>query len=240
MSVKDRVIFVPRGPRGPQGEQGEAGDGAATLAPLVEELLKLNTSNFSVFVDAINGNDGNAGTNVNIPVATLQRAIELCRPFGFNYVNLISNITFDYRTVIDNFNGVLYIRGRTDDGSSGQPRKLTVINSTNFSNSRPGCLVVNNNMSIRFESIDIELNTSMGYGLLEISVAYVQALLVNCNITKIGSGSAKIFHTGSGSVGARFNSVNIDASAEGHIFSSVAAGQDPNALFNYFSNLTSA
>ena len=239
MPVKDRVIFVPRGPRGLTGPQGPAGT-ASTDTARIDEMLTLDTPNRSIFVDQINGNDANAGTGSGAPVATMQRAIALCRPYGFNYINLISDIDLDYRIPIDNFTGVLFIRGRTDDGAAAQPRKLRVVDSTNYPTSRPGSFVINCNMSVRFEAIDIELSTSLGYGLFEISVAYVQAFFVNGEISRSGSGSARVFHTGSGSINVRFNNYIIENSAHGFIFTSVPAGNNPNNIYNYFTNLTSA
>ena len=239
MPVKDRVIFVPRGPRGLTGPQGPAGT-ASTDTARIDEMLTLDTPNRSIFVDQINGNDANAGTGSGAPVATMQRAIALCRPYGFNYINLISDIDLDYRIPIDNFTGVLFIRGRTDDGAAAQPRKLRVVDSTNYPTSRPGSFVINCNMSVRFEAIDIELATSLGFGLFEVSVAFVQAYFYNGSISRSGNGNAKVFHTGSGSISARFIGVSIDSSAFGSIFVFVGAGENPNDSFNYFSNLTSA
>lgn len=239
MSVKDRVIFVPRGPRGSTGAQGPAGDPSVESAR-INDAYNVDPPNNAVFVNEIYGNDANTGKGTNTAVATMKQAIDLCRSFGFNYVNVMSDITMDYRIPIDNMTGQIFIRGRNDDNSSVQSRKLIVSDSTNYSTSRPGSFAVNCNMTIRFEGIDLELSTSKGYGLLEVGVAYLQAYFTNFTVTKIGSGSARIIHTGTGSVSARFANYTINPSAEGHIFSGVGAGENPNDQFYYFSNLNSA
>jgi len=239
MPVKDRVIFVPRGPRGLTGAQGPGGT-ASTDTGRIDQMHRLDTPNLSIFVDQINGNDANSGASTAYPVATMQRAIELCRPYGFNYINLISDLTLDVRIPIDNFTGVLFIRGRADDGSVAQQRKLTVVDSINYPGSRPGSFVINCSMSLRFEAIDIELATGMGYGMFEVTVAFVQAYFANGNISRTGNGNAKIFHTGSGAISVRFNGMTLDPTSKGYIFASVAAGQNPNDLFNYFTNITTA
>lgn len=239
MPVKDRVIFVPRGPRGLTGPQGPAGT-ASTDTARIDEMLSLDTPNSSIFIDQVNGNDANPGTSFGNAVATMQRAIELCRPYGFNYINLISDIDLNVRIPIDNFTGQLFFRGRTNDGAGVEQRKLRVVDSINFPASRPGSFVINCNMSVRFDAIDVELATSMGYGLFEISVAFLQCFFSNGTFVRTGSGAAKLLHTGSGSVSARFNSVSADPSIEGYLFASISAGQNPNDLFNYSTNLSSA
>jgi len=237
MSVKDRVIFVPRGPRGLPGPQGLTGN-ASTETARIDELENIDPGNRTLYLDAINGNDLNSGYSTGDAVATFQKAISLCRSFGFNYVNILSDVTLDYRIPMDNLNGVLFLRGRNAASTDSQQRKITVIDATNIAN-RPGSFVVNCNMSIRLDSLDVELNTSKGWGIFELTVAYLQYYMINGSLSRLGIGNARLFHTGFGAISARFDNFQLNNNAEGYLFGGVPAGDNPNDQFNYFSNLIS-
>ncbi|NNE59183.1 MAG: hypothetical protein HKN36_13840 [Hellea sp.] len=238
MSVKDRVIFVPRGPRGRQGPAGPTGNPSVETAR-IDDIESVDPGNNAIFVDGVNGNDLNFGSAVTSPVATLQRAITLCRSFGFNYINILSDITLDYRIAIDHLNGVLFLRGRNSDSSAAMQRKITVVDSSN-NGSRPGCFVINSNMSVRLEALDIELNSGKGFGVFEVTVAYLQFYMINGSLSRVGTGNARLFHTGIGSISANFASFTLDYSALGYLFYSVISGADPNDHYNYFTNISSA
>lgn len=238
MSVKDRVIFVPRGPRGLQGPTGPTGD-PSTETARIDAMETVDPATHTIYLDAINGNDLNSGVPYTSAVATMQRAVELCRSFGFNYINILSDITLDYRIPIDHLSGTLFLRGRNANSSAAQQRTITVVDATNQS-TRPGSFVINCNMSFRFEAIDIELNTSKGFGMFEVSVAYLQFYMISGSLSKIGAGNARLFHTGIGSISANFASFTLDYSALGYLFYSVISGADPNDHYNYFTNISSA
>lgn len=238
MPVKDRVIFVPRGPRGLTGAVGPTGEPSVETAR-IDEILDVDPGNNSVFVDAINGNDANSGGSVSSSVATFPKAVELCRCFGFNYIYLLSDIVLEHRIPIDHFSGLLFIRGRNGDNSSAQNRKVTVTDAINNIN-RPGNFAINCNMALRVENVDFELATSRGFGVFEVSVAYLQAFLQNVSLTRVGGGAANLLHTGFGSISCRFSNLTLNPGADGYLFSDISPGVDPNSVYNISSNINAA
>jgi len=111
MSVKDRVIFVPRGPRGPQGEQGEAGDPSLETARI--NVLENQSSLNDIHIGST-GNDLNTGTLAN-PVRTFDRVFDLIKTSSRNRVFILSDIEWEHNVTIYNIANLVFLKHKQLD-----------------------------------------------------------------------------------------------------------------------------
>ena len=96
--------------------------------------------------------------------------------------------------------------------------------------------------TVNFTSIDIVMPTAaagINYPNIISSIGR-QIVCVNCSLSCETAGSSAVFITPNGGQVVLSFSGTIGANAPGKIFSGVAAGVNPNTVWNYRSNLTSA
>jgi len=229
MSVKDRVIFVPRGPRGPQGEQGEAGDPSLETARI--NVLENQSSLNDIHIGST-GNDLNTGTLAN-PVRTFDRVFDLIKTSSRNRVFILSDIEWEHNVTIYNIANLVFLK---HNSVTGMP-KLIIRDAVNHQTTS-GRINIRNPISMAFQQLDIKLDTTRS-GPFVFSNAYGSAniWIWSCTLESYSSNNGVFLgNSYAGNIRAYFQTIPL-TNMEGKLFHGVAEGIDPNTRFGISTNL---
>jgi hypothetical protein len=204
--------------------------------PLAGTPENLNSMEI-LYLDAVAGDDQNDGKTVATAIKSLQRLEELFFLGARFQVRLLSDLVWDHALLINFPVAKLEIMGRKSDNSGYEQRSIRVVDSTNISN-YPGSLVMTCVSSIFLRSVDISLETSKGFAFLYFSSTMGYLRTYSLSLSRSGSGNCSFFADGSSFVASRHQLLSIDPSAEGYVAQGVAAGSDPNEMWQYTSNIT--
>ncbi len=191
----------------------------------------------SIFIDAYNGNDLDIGTAAG-PFKTFKRAIEAFTHNGLNDVYFLSDLVIDEYSSIWRSPGQVRFFGWNSSESKAAKRKLTVKNADT---THPGGIFTRGGFGFYSSNIDYHLDATTGYGLFNIYSSASAVRIHNGTISASELSKIDLFYLADASFGNFILSdVIIEPSANGHIFNSVGAGEDPNTIQGLTSNITSA
>ncbi len=191
-----------------------------------------------LYIDAVNGDDANDGRSKSSALKTvfgLETRFVIGRKLE---LRLLSDITFDRLIQIGYVVPQLLIYGRTADDGDWQNRKITVVDSTNFTN-HPGSFMFQSFASIYTYRIDVELATLKSFALFDFynTIGFLRTHTMT--LTRTGTGSCCLFANGASFVPSQHTALTIDSGAQGYVANGIAAGADPNDDWRYPSNLSS-
>lgn len=189
------------------------------------------------FVDPANGNDSHNGRSL----AQAWKSLD----------SLENELTIGRRTLIDIAGDILWnryvtinfpisnltFRGITADGTGYINRKIVVTDSVNVSG-YPGLLNFNCPAHLYFYKIDIELASSSAYPFLFFDSTSGYIKTTDMTLSKTGTGSGTVFGLQRSFIPSQHDNLTITPGASGHMASGVSSGSDPNAHWNYPSNVT--
>jgi len=231
MTVKDRVIFVPRGPRGLRGETGVQGNSSAETSRI--DSIENQSSINDVYVSA-GGNDLNEGT-LSLPVRTFDRVFELLKSSTRNRIYLMSDVTCEHNLLLYTVSNVLILK----HSSLANNPKLTIRDAVNHQNTT-GRINIRGPVSMAFQQVDLVIDTTRtGPFLYSNSYGSVNVWFWACTVESLANSNGTLLgNIYAGDIRAYFQSIPM-INMEGKIFHGVAAGVDPNTRFGVATNLTS-
>lgn len=204
----------------------------------------------SVFVDFNNGVDAIGRGGVDTPYKTIDYAIERSDKSVANTFYLLSDMTLTKWHILLSAVGFVGI-SKIPSGPYGYPftftnRKLNfateAYNSPRTDLGRLVPFLDSQQGGISFRNIDIAMPTPVaGVNWRSLIGPSSTVSFVNSTITAEAAGvDIKLINRPAGQAIVSFEASTFTANAAGKIFTGVAAGADPNGLFNYRSNITSA